>query len=104
MYEHLTTKSCIWRIKGLLTYIFLSLYFQKYFYQTRANAVGIAYGDIEDRVRLKHKLGCKSFKWYLDHVYPEQTLPNEKGNGGFGKGLIPTPKPRARIMRKGQVG
>eukprot|EP00048_Salpingoeca_helianthica_P004683 m.79839 g.79839 ORF g.79839 m.79839 type:complete len:615 (-) comp13297_c3_seq2:25-1869(-) len=35
----------------------------------------IAAGNVTDRVELRRSLQCKSFKWYLETVYPEMFVP-----------------------------
>ncbi|MEQ2214431.1 Polypeptide N-acetylgalactosaminyltransferase 2, partial [Xenoophorus captivus] len=45
--------------------------FSLFYYSARPAARGKSYGDIRGRVELRKKLKCKSFKWYLDNVYPE---------------------------------
>ena len=39
---------------------------------------------------------------YLDNVYPEQTLPDKAGRGGFAKGPMPK-KDIPNVIRKGHV-
>uniref|UniRef100_A0A5K3F8F6 Glyco_trans_2-like domain-containing protein n=2 Tax=Mesocestoides corti TaxID=53468 RepID=A0A5K3F8F6_MESCO len=41
------------------------------FYSSHQECLKVSAGDISRRKRLKHKLGCKDFAWFVDNVYPE---------------------------------
>uniref|UniRef100_A0A8B9JV85 Polypeptide N-acetylgalactosaminyltransferase n=1 Tax=Astyanax mexicanus TaxID=7994 RepID=A0A8B9JV85_ASTMX len=38
-------------------------------------------GNLTEQIQLRKKLQCKSFKWYLDNVYPELEAPLVKAEG-----------------------
>ncbi|XP_035279173.1 polypeptide N-acetylgalactosaminyltransferase 14 isoform X2 [Anguilla anguilla] len=51
--------------------------FKLFYYSARPAARGKPYGDVHGREELRRSLNCKSFKWYLDNVYPELKIPDD---------------------------
>ncbi|XP_050388614.1 polypeptide N-acetylgalactosaminyltransferase 11 [Patella vulgata] len=75
--------------------------YKKYFFNVRPEGEKTVYGNISDRVALRKKLGCKSFKWYLDNVYPEQNIPDTNGEGRKGNMMAQLIRKDIVIKRKG---
>nr|CAD7449440.1 unnamed protein product [Timema bartmani] len=58
--------------------------YKQHFYTHRPDLLGVDYGDISRRVEFRKKKKCKSFKWFLQNVYPQMFIPNENVQA-FGK-------------------
>ncbi|XP_054652764.1 polypeptide N-acetylgalactosaminyltransferase 16 [Dunckerocampus dactyliophorus] len=52
--------------------------YKQYYYSARPSAQGKAFGSIADRLTLRRKLNCKSFRWYMENVYPELRVPEQE--------------------------
>lgn len=45
--------------------------FKEQYLNLRPELRGRSFGDVSERVALRKRLRCRSFRWYLDNVYPE---------------------------------
>ena len=51
--------------------------YKKFVFLKRPDLQGVEHGDLTKRLELRKRLKCKSFKWYMENIYPEQKTPSE---------------------------
>ncbi|KAF6027953.1 GALNT1 [Bugula neritina] len=49
--------------------------YKDFFYKTNPGVKDTDPGDMTERLKLREKLQCKPFKWYLENIYPESNIP-----------------------------
>jgi len=52
--------------------------FKRFFYMHRASLEGADIGDLKDRFAIIERLQCKSFRWFLETVYPHKYIMDEQ--------------------------
>lgn len=84
-----------------LAHVWLDEYKEQYF-SLRPDLRTRSYGNISERVELRKKLGCKSFKWYLDNIYPEMQIagPNAKPQQPI---FINRGPKRPKVLQRGRL-
>ncbi|CAB0045258.1 unnamed protein product [Trichogramma brassicae] len=46
-----------------------------FYYAMNPGARSVKVGDVTSRLKLRETLQCKSFRWYLENIYPESPMP-----------------------------
>lgn len=58
--------------------------FSKYFFMSRPDLLKMKSGDLKKRIKLREKLKCQSFQWYLDNVYDKRKFIYDRNVQAYG--------------------
>ncbi|XP_062847189.1 polypeptide N-acetylgalactosaminyltransferase 11 isoform X2 [Trichomycterus rosablanca] len=84
-----------------LTHVWMDEYKEQYF-ALHPELRNRDYGDISERLAVRRRLQCRSFKWYLDNVYPEMQLSSPQNKAQhpvfFNRGVK-----RPKVLQRGRL-
>nr|CAH8823287.1 unnamed protein product [Trichobilharzia regenti] len=49
--------------------------YSRFYFMMNPSALAVDFGNITERKELRRRLDCKSFRWYLENIYPESPVP-----------------------------
>ena len=79
-YQWGETNSTLRRNLVRLAEVWLDEYAQ--YYYDRVGPDKGDFGNISERVKLREDLGCRSFNWYVENIYPELKIPGDSAAHG----------------------
>ncbi|XP_055015946.1 polypeptide N-acetylgalactosaminyltransferase 11 isoform X2 [Boleophthalmus pectinirostris] len=85
-----------------LAHVWMDEYKEQYL-SLRPDLVGRSFGDVSERLELRRRLQCRSFKWYLQNIYPEMSSSGHKNPPGLVQKVLkrPTVTHRGRLRNVG---
>ncbi|KAJ0022621.1 hypothetical protein NQD34_014755 [Periophthalmus magnuspinnatus] len=81
-----------------LAHVWMDEYKDQYL-SLRPDLIGRSFGDVSERVALRRRLQCHSFKWYLQNVYPEMSSSGQKNPPG----LLQRALKRPTVLQRGRL-
>uniref|UniRef100_UPI00358E5217 polypeptide N-acetylgalactosaminyltransferase 11 n=1 Tax=Myxine glutinosa TaxID=7769 RepID=UPI00358E5217 len=82
-----------------LAHVWLDKY-KENFFLLRPELRNADFGNVSERTALRHRLGCKTFAWYLQNVYPEMDI---AGHGPPPRLAVGKISHKAKVVQRGRI-